>query len=66
MRLSARVDYALRAMAELATAAAPRTVDQLASAQRIPSKYLVIFGDVTTPCPRSCPGERSPTCSMRH
>jgi Rrf2 family protein len=40
MRLSARVDYALRAMAELAAAAAPRTVDQLATAQRIPSKYL--------------------------
>ena len=40
MRLSARVDYALRAMAELAAAAAPRTVDQLAAAQRIPSKYL--------------------------
>ena len=40
MRLSARVDYALRAMPELAAAAAPRTVDQLAAAQRIPSKYL--------------------------
>ncbi|MGO1973780.1 MAG: RrF2 family transcriptional regulator [Propionibacteriaceae bacterium] len=40
MRLSARVDYALRAMAELAAAAAPRTVDQLATAQQIPGKYL--------------------------
>ena len=40
MRLSARVDYALRAMAELAAAAAPRTVEQLAAAQRIPGKYL--------------------------
>ncbi len=40
MRLSARVDYALRAMAELAAVGAPRTVDQLAAAQRIPSKYL--------------------------
>src|SRR5919107_4719420 len=40
MRLSARVDYALRAMAELAAADAPRTVDQLAAAQHIPSKYL--------------------------
>jgi Rrf2 family protein len=40
MRLSARVDYALRAMAELAAASGPRTVDQLAAAQRIPSKYL--------------------------
>lgn len=40
MRLSARVDYALRAMAELAAAEAPRTVDQLAAAQKIPAKYL--------------------------
>ncbi len=40
MRLSARVDYALRAMAELAAADAPRTVDQLSGAQRIPHKYL--------------------------
>ena len=40
MRLSARVDYALRAMAELAAASAPRTVEQLAVAQHIPSKYL--------------------------
>ena len=40
MRLSARVDYALRAMSELAAADAPRTVDQLAAAQKIPSKYL--------------------------
>src|SRR5918998_928304 len=40
MRLSARVDYALRAMAELAAAQAPRTVDQLAAAQHIPAKYL--------------------------
>ncbi|MBA8793222.1 Rrf2 family protein [Friedmanniella endophytica] len=40
MRLSARVDYALRAAAELAAAGAPRTVDQLAGAQTIPAKYL--------------------------
>ena len=40
MRLSARVDYALRSMAELAAADAPRTVDQLSVAQRIPNKYL--------------------------
>ena len=40
MRLSARVDYALRAAAELAAAGAPRTVDQLAAAQSIPAKYL--------------------------
>jgi Rrf2 family protein len=41
MRLSARVDYALRAAAELA--ARPdeaRTVDALAAAQQIPAKYL--------------------------
>ncbi|GAA2098135.1 RrF2 family transcriptional regulator [Microlunatus panaciterrae] len=40
MRLSARVDYALRAVSELAAADAPRTVDQLAAAQNIPGKYL--------------------------
>ena len=40
MRLSARVDYALRAMSELAAAEAPRTVDQLSAAQHIPNKYL--------------------------
>ena len=40
MRLSARVDYALRATAELAAADRPRTVDQLAAAQHIPAKYL--------------------------
>jgi Rrf2 family protein len=34
------VDYALRAMSELAAANAPRTVDQLAAAQHIPNKYL--------------------------
>lgn len=38
--MSARVDYALRAMAELAAAGAPRTVEQLAGAQHIPNKYL--------------------------
>lgn len=40
MRLSARVDYALRAVAELAAADAPRTVEQLSTAQQIPAKYL--------------------------
>jgi Rrf2 family protein len=40
VRLSARVDYALRATAELAAADGPRTVDQLSAAQRIPAKYL--------------------------
>jgi Rrf2 family protein len=40
VRLSARVDYALRAMSELAAAGAPRTVEQLSGAQHIPNKYL--------------------------
>ena len=40
MRLSARVDYALRALSELAAAQSPRTVDQLSAAQHIPNKYL--------------------------
>jgi Rrf2 family protein len=40
VRLSARVDYALRAMSELAAADGPRTVDQLSAAQHIPNKYL--------------------------
>lgn len=41
MRVSAKVDYALRAMTELA-AAAPNlmTGEQLASSQQIPSKFL--------------------------
>ena len=40
MRLSARVDYALRALSELAGANAPRTVEQLSEVQHIPNKYL--------------------------
>jgi Rrf2 family protein len=44
MRLSARVDYALRAMAELAAAGGgverPVTADRLAAAQQIPPKFL--------------------------
>jgi len=44
MRLSARVDYALRAAIELAEAGAqervPVTAEQLATAQQIPSKFL--------------------------
>lgn len=41
MRLSARVDYALRAAAELAAASGgPVTADQLARAQAIPGKFL--------------------------
>lgn len=47
MRLSARVDYALRALAELAASAGPRKVEQLATAQRVPSKYLeTILGEL--------------------
>ena len=41
MRLSARVDYALRAASELAAAAeGPVTSEQLARAQEIPPKFL--------------------------
>lgn len=40
MRLSARVDYALRAVAELAAADRPCTVETLATAQQLPAKYL--------------------------
>ena len=42
MRVSAKIDYALRAMAELAAAPAGRltTAEQLASAQHIPPKFL--------------------------
>jgi Rrf2 family protein len=40
MRLSARVDYALRAVCELAAADGARTVEQLSAAQHIPNKYL--------------------------
>ena len=44
MRLNARVDYALRAVVELASASAgptsPVTADRLATAQNIPPKFL--------------------------
>lgn len=40
MRVSAKVDYAIRAMAELAAAPGLVTAEQLASAQRIPPKFL--------------------------
>lgn len=42
MRLSARVDYALRAVVELAAAAsdAPVSAERLARAQEIPGKFL--------------------------
>jgi len=40
MRLSARVDYALRAVVELAATNPPVTAERLASAQAIPPKFL--------------------------
>ena len=50
MRISLRVDYAVRAMAELATGGhgqQPRKAEEIASAQDIPLKYLLgIFTDL--------------------
>ncbi len=47
MKLSARVDYALRAVVELAAAGKPCTVETLATAQHIPPKYLeAILGEL--------------------
>lgn len=47
MKLSARVDYALRAVCELAAADGPRNVEQLSGAQQIPAKYLeAILGEL--------------------
>lgn len=40
MRLTARVDYALRAAVELAAAEGSRTADELATAQGIPARFL--------------------------
>ncbi|MDN4476959.1 Rrf2 family transcriptional regulator [Demequina sp. SYSU T00192] len=40
MKVSARADYALRAVAELARAEAPRTTGEIASSQGIPRKFL--------------------------
>ena len=41
MRVSAKVDYAIRAMVELAAAAPDRmTAERIAAAQRIPPKFL--------------------------
>jgi Rrf2 family protein len=40
MRISAKVDYAIRAMAELAASPGLVTAEQLASAQSIPPKFL--------------------------
>ena len=40
MRVSAKVDYAVRALAELAAAGAPLKGDAIARAQQIPLKFL--------------------------
>ena len=40
MRLSARVDYALRAVVEIAATAGPLTAERVARAQQIPPKFL--------------------------
>jgi Rrf2 family protein len=40
MRLSARVDYALRAVVEVAATAGPLTAERIARAQQIPPKFL--------------------------
>jgi Rrf2 family protein len=40
MRLSARVDYALRAVVEIAATAGPLTAERVARAQEIPPKFL--------------------------
>jgi len=40
MRLSARGDYALRAVCELAAVKGPRTTEEMSSAQKRPDKYL--------------------------
>jgi Rrf2 family protein len=47
MRISAKVDYAIRAMAEMAVADAPVTAQQIAEAQDLPLRYLLgILGDL--------------------
>jgi Rrf2 family protein len=40
MRLSARVDYALRAVVEVAATGGPLTAERIARAQEIPPKFL--------------------------
>jgi Rrf2 family protein len=40
MRLSARVDYALRAVVEIAATGGPLTAERIARAQQIPPKFL--------------------------
>ena len=47
MRISAKVDYAIRAMAELAVSDIPVTAEKLAVAQNLPLRYLLgILGDL--------------------
>jgi Rrf2 family protein len=49
VRVSARADYAIRALLELAAAgpSTPRRADEIATAQAIPSKYLEnLLGDL--------------------
>ena len=47
MRISAKVDYAIRAMAELAVSDQPVTAEKLAVAQDLPLRYLLgILGDL--------------------
>lgn len=47
MRISAKVDYAIRAMTELAVADAPVTAERIAAAQQLPLRYLIgILGDL--------------------
>jgi Rrf2 family protein len=40
MHISAKVDYALRALCTLASGETPRTADQLADAQELPVRFL--------------------------
>lgn len=47
MRISAKVDYAIRAMTEMAVADAPITAEKIATAQDLPLRYLLgILGDL--------------------
>ncbi len=47
MRISAKVDYAIRAMTEMAVADAPITAERIATAQDLPLRYLLgILGDL--------------------
>lgn len=47
MRISAKVDYAIRAMAEMAIIDQPITAQEIAAAQDLPLRYLLgILGDL--------------------